>query len=109
MYPEHIVELFELVESGTPVTLVHQGVKAGWAGDTLYLEVHPEVGVPEEKRRPSMTEVVSSLVAATPASGEPMVLDWGRIEKALATANGIPVAVASRSTIAAAGKGESAN
>lgn len=109
MYPEHIVELYELVKPGTPVTLVHQGVKAGWAGDNLYLEVHPEVGVPEEKKRPSMTEVVSSLVAATPASGEPMVLDWGRIEKALATANGIPVAVASRSTIAAAGKGESAN
>ena len=109
MYPEHIVELYELVKPGTPVTLVHQGVKAGWAGDNLYLEVHPEVGVPEEKKRPSMTEVVSSLVAATPASGEPMVLDWGRIEKALATANGIPVAVASRSTIAAVGKGESAN
>ena len=109
MYPEHIVELYELVESGTPVTLVHQGVKAGWAGDKLYLEVHPDVGVPDERARPSMTEVVSSLIAATSASGLPADLDWDRIEETLATANGVPVAVASRSTVPAAGQGEFAD
>ena len=106
MYPEHIVELFELVKTGTPVTLVHQGVKAGWSGDRLYLEVHPVAGVPDEEARPSMTEVVSSLVSATPESGLPTNLDWKRVEEALATANGIPVAVANRSTMLAAG-GES--
>ena len=105
MYPEHIVELYELVEPGTPVTLVDQGVKAGWAGDTLYLEVHPVVGVPDEEARPSMTEVVSSLIAATPESGLPMNLDWSRVEQALTTANGIPVAVASGSTELASGQG----
>ena len=109
MYPEHIVELFELVEPGTPVTLVHQGVKAGWAGDELYLEVHPVVGVPDEDKRPSMTEVVSSLVAATREAELPMNLDWSRVEDALATANGIPVAVASRSTVLAAGQDEFAD
>ena len=109
MYPEHIVDLFDLVEPGTPVTLVHQGVKAGWAGDELYLEVHPVVGVPEEETRPSMTEVVSSIIAAAPESGLLMNLDWNRVEKALATANGIPIAVASRSTVLAAGQGELAD
>ncbi len=109
MYPEHIVELFELVEPGTPVTLVHQGVKAGWAGDELYIEVHPDVGVPEEEVRPSMTEVVSSLISATPAAGIPLTLDWKRVEEALATANGIPVAVASRSTVSADGRSEFAD
>ena len=109
MYPEHIVELFELVEPGTPVILVHQGVKAGWAGDELYLEVHPVVGVPDEDTRPSMTEVVSSLIAATSEAGLSMDLDWSRVEEALATANGIPVAVASRSTVLAAGQSELAD
>ena len=109
MYPEHIVELYELVEPGTPVTLVHQGVKAGWAGDKLFLEVHPEIGVPDEKRRPSMAEVVSSLVAAIPASGVPMELNWDQIEQALATADGIPVAVASRTTVIATDAGDSAD
>ncbi|MCY4220946.1 MAG: L,D-transpeptidase family protein [Thiotrichales bacterium] len=110
MYPEHIEELYELVKPGTPVTLVHQGVKAGWSGGRLYLEVHPVAGVPDEDSRPSMTEVVSSLVAATPESGLPVNLDWKRVEEALATANGIPVAVASRPIVlAASGEGESAD
>ena len=109
MYPEDIVELYELVEPETPVTLVHQGVKAGWAGDKLYLEVHPDVGVPDERARPSMTEVVSSLIVATSASGLPADLDWDRVEETLATANGVPVAVASRSTVLAAGQGEFAD
>ena len=109
MYPEDIVELYELVEPDTPVTLVHQGVKAGWAGDKLYLEVHPEVGVPAERARPSMTEVVSSLIVATSASGLPADLDWDRVEEALATANGVPVAVASRSTVLGAGRDEFAD
>ena len=109
MYPEHIVELFELVESGTSVTLVHQGVKAGWARDELYIEVHPNVGVPDEEAHPSMTEVVSTLIAATSAAGLPVTLDWKRVEEALATANGIPVAVARRSSVLAAGRSELAD
>ena len=109
MYPEHIVELFELLEPGTPVTLVHQGVKAGWAGDELYVEVHPNVGVPGEEARPSMTEVVSTLIASTSTAGSPVTLDWKRVEEALATANGIPVAVARRSAVLAAGRSELAD
>ena len=110
MYPEHVVELFALAERGTPVTLVSQRVKAGWAGDVLYIEVHPTAGVPDEEARPSMTEVVSSLIAATPAVGLPLALDWKRVEEALATASGIPVAVASRSSaVFATGPGGSAD
>ena len=105
MYPEHIVELFELVGPGTPVTLVSQRVKAGWAGDVLYIEVHPTTGVPDEEARPSMTEVVASLVAATSTPGPAVTMDWRRVEEALATASGIPVAVASRSSVVAAGPG----
>ena len=106
MYPEHVVELYELAESGTPVTLVHQGVKAGWVGDRLYLEVHPDIGILDGIAPPSMTQVVSSLVAAAPADGRAMDIDWKRVEEALATASGMPVAVASRSTVLAAGQGE---
>ena len=109
MYPEHIVELFDLVEPGVPVTVLHQGVKAGWSGNTLYLEVHPTTGVPEEEARPSMSDVISSLVAAIPVQDAPAVLDWKMVEKALATANGVPVAVASRLPAPAAGSGENAD
>ena len=98
MYPEHVAELFEMAKSGTPVTLVHQSIKAGWAGDELYIEVHPELDVPAEQSRPTMTEAVTSIIAATPKGNPPAKVDWKRVEEALATANGIPVAVGSRGT-----------
>ena len=107
MYPEHIVELFELVEPGVSVTVLQQGVKAGWSGNTLYLEVHPTTGVPEEEARPSMSDVISSLVAAIPVQDVPTALDWKMVEEALATANGVPVAVASRPPAPSAGSGGS--
>ena len=98
MYPEHIVKLFDMADPGTPVTLVHQGVKAGWFGDELYVEVHPEIDVPGEEARPSMTDAVTSIIAVTPEDGPPATVDWKRVEEALATANGIPAAVGSRQT-----------
>lgn len=41
LYPEDIERLFDLVEVGTPVTIIDQPVKLAWLGDALYLEVHP--------------------------------------------------------------------
>ena len=111
MYPEHIVELFEMAESGTPVTLVHQGVKAGWAGNELFIEVHPNIDVPDEAARPSVTDAVASIIAATPEGGEDgpaATVDWKRVREALATANGIPVAVGSRQTPRSSGGDDSA-
>ena len=93
MYPEHVVELYELAGTGTPVTLVHQGVKAGWSGDELFMEVHPEIDVPDAEARLSMTDAVTSIIAATPQDGPRFTVDWKRVEEALAAANGIPVAV----------------
>ena len=107
MYPEHIVELFDMANSGTPVTLVHQGVKAGWSGDELYIEVHPEIDVPDEVARPSMTDAVTSIIAATPEGGPQASVDWKRVGEALATANGIPVAVGSRQPPRPSGGGDS--
>ena len=103
MYPEHIVELFEMAESGTPVTLVHQGVKAGWAGNELYVEVHPNADVPDEEARPSMTDAVTSIIAATSDGGPPAAIDWERVEEAITTANGVPVAVGSRQAVRSSG------
>ena len=108
MYPEHIVELFEMAEPGTPVALVHQEVKAGWAGDDLYLEVHPNIDVPGEEARPSMTEAVKALIAAMPeGNARRLSIDWKRIRETLAAADGVPVAVGSRFTRAATARMES--
>jgi L,D-transpeptidase ErfK/SrfK len=41
MFPEHIEQLFPLVDVGTPVRIMSEPIKVGWAADTLYVEVHP--------------------------------------------------------------------
>ena len=93
MYPEHIVELYELADAGTPVTIVDQGVKAGWVGGELYMEVHPEADVPDAESRPSMADVVTSLSAAFPKGDPSVAIDWPRVREVLAAANGVPVVV----------------
>ena len=41
MYPEDISTLFPVVNVGDQVTIVNHAVKVGWAGNSLYIEVHP--------------------------------------------------------------------
>ncbi|MCY4453313.1 MAG: L,D-transpeptidase family protein [Immundisolibacterales bacterium] len=96
LYPEHIEELYNLVVPGTPVAIVHQRVKTGWFGNELFLEVHPNRDVPELDALPSMTDAVRSIIRATPEEGERPSIDWRLVEQALATSDGIPVAVGRR-------------
>ena len=107
MYPEDIVELYEMAEPGMPVTLVHQEVKAGWAGDELYIEVHPNVDVPDEDARPGMIEAVKALAAAAPEGEVRLSIDWKRVRETVAAANGVPVAVGNRATGAVTARMES--
>ena len=97
LYPEHIQELYGLARKGTPVNLVHQVIKVGWAKNELFVEVHPEIDAADEGARPNMADAVTSIAAALPAEERPSVaVDWKRVEEALATANGVPVAIGSR-------------
>ena len=97
LYPEDIVELYDLVAPGTPVRLVDERVKAGWLADELHLEVHPNPDLPAEEARPSMTDAVRAIIKATPDGQQPPV-DWKLVEAALDKANGIPVVVGNRVT-----------
>jgi len=95
LYPEDIVELYDLVGLGTPVRLVDQRVKAGWLGDELYIEVHPSPDLPQDDARPSMTDAVRAIIQVTPEGRQPPV-DWKLVEAVLVEANGIPAVVGSR-------------
>ena len=95
LYPEDIVELYDLVAPGTPVRLVDERVKAGWVEDEIYLEVHPNPDPPQEEVRPNMTDAVRAIIKATPDGRQPPV-DWKLVEATLTTANGIPALVGRR-------------
>jgi len=42
LYPEHIVQLFQEVEVGTPVEIIYEPVKIGFERGRIYIEVHPD-------------------------------------------------------------------
>ncbi len=100
MYPEDIESLFRMVDVGTQVRIINQPVKTGWAGDVLYLEVHPPL---EKSASPpiDLTELTRLLVAAT--RDRPVRINWPLAERVLADARGLPVAVSLPQVTAVAG------
>jgi len=97
MYPEDIETLFGLAGVGTPVTVVNQTVKAGWSGEMLLLEVHPEQsdvdwleseGAP---RSPSSADAEPIVLKA--AGGEADRIDWYAVGLAEQQRTGIAVPI----------------
>ncbi len=43
LYPEHIALLFEQVNLNTPVEIVYEPVKIGIQGQSIFMEVHPDI------------------------------------------------------------------
>ena len=97
LYPEDIETLFGGVPVRTPVRIINQPFKTGWAENVLYLEVHP---TEDRTRRPAirdLTSLVRLLVASTQAHGQPAV-NWERAEEIALTPRGIPLAVTGNET-----------
>lgn len=97
LYPEDIERLFALVAVGTPVRIVHQAVKAGWSGDALYVEVHPDQrdadeleagGALSERLTPPIGDIVRRAAGATAKQ-----IDWLAVHRAAARASGVPVEI----------------
>ena len=90
MYAEDIEYLAKTVPKHTPVRIINQRVKIGWAQDTLYLEVHPTL---EGDERPlKLADVVKAVVTATKTRPE-TIINWPRIEEATKQAIGLPIKV----------------
>jgi L,D-transpeptidase ErfK/SrfK len=89
--PADIEHLFRRTPVGTPVHFVNEPVKAGWDGDTLYLEAHP---VLEELQEPNnLTPAVRAVVGATGA--RPAAIDWSAVNRVANARSGIPEPVGS--------------
>jgi L,D-transpeptidase ErfK/SrfK len=43
LYPEHIEQLFNEVQVGTPVKIIYEPVKIGLRGRVVFMEVHPDI------------------------------------------------------------------
>ena len=52
LYPEDIVDMYDAVPVGTPVTVVNQPFLVGWQGDTLVMQTYPVLEEDKRKRHP---------------------------------------------------------
>jgi len=86
LYDDEMAKLFERAPSGTPVHLVYQPFKWGREGDTLFLEVHPDLyGRIDDPREAAL---------ATPRALELLAgVDLEAVDRALEAVRGVPVAV----------------
>ncbi len=102
MFPEDIEFVYEHIAVNTPVRIVDQPLKAGWRGDTLYLEAHPALGSLPENAPPEeefavaaepaeLTELTRVLVAATRERAAE--IDWERAAAVVRASRGVPVAI----------------
>ncbi len=101
LYPEGIIELYNLIPVGTQVTVVDQPIKLAWIDNGLYLEAHPEI---EQAIRMEETgEIVSArlsnkdmerIIAA--AGVDKDQLQWSVIRKAVKERRGYPILIARR-------------
>lgn len=101
MYPEAISHLFEIVEVGTPVTVVDQPIKAGWIDDKLYVQAYPgqlqaveveETGVVSESE---LSDADMGRILKTAGEYADRI-DWPKVRQLVRERRGIPVAVADR-------------
>ena len=97
LYPEDIERLFNLVEVGTPVTVVDQPVKLAWLDDALYLEVHPSQAqaVQIELAGDFSPEPLPDLVGTIElfAAGRGAEIDWPLVAKTAQERRGVAVRI----------------
>lgn len=91
MYPEDIEWLYPRVPVSTPVRIMNQPYKFGWAGDELYVEVHPPLEGDTAAGEQGMTALLEQYVMAT---GDRQVrVNWDVLEQAFERRDGVPVRV----------------
>lgn len=89
MFPEHIEQLFPIVDVGTTVHIISEPIKVGWAADVLYVEVHP----PLEEESESQLRMRFTNLLREAAQGHGIEIDWRRADEIFAAASGVPTEV----------------
>jgi L,D-transpeptidase ErfK/SrfK len=89
LYPEHIQELFQLIQPGTPVQLIYEPVKLGYHSGKIYAEVHRDIYTKVEH----FVIYGHDRLAATGLGNR---VDWKKFQQALQRQDGLPVDITRR-------------
>jgi L,D-transpeptidase ErfK/SrfK len=91
LYPEDIETLFNQVEVGTPVRIVHQPYLAAWDRDMLYLEAHKPLDKWAKQEKQLRKDVRNNLKKI--AAEKNATVDWDKVDRILLRVDGIPTPV----------------
>ena len=89
LYPEHIQELFQLTQPGTPVELIYDPVKIGYLSGKIYAEIHRDI----YGKNSDFSAYGQQRLAAT---GLRSRVDLEKFQQALDRRDGLPVDVTLR-------------
>ncbi|MGC8518642.1 MAG: L,D-transpeptidase family protein [Steroidobacteraceae bacterium] len=88
LYPEDIAALFPVVPVGTKVTIVNDPILATLQDGRLYLSIHPPLHSQNVPAKPNFALI--SRVIRQALGGADVAVDWARVRRMSARANGIP-------------------
>lgn len=91
MSADAIETLYNYVPIGTPVYIIHHANKAGWQGNTLYLEAHSPVSTNERKTELNYITPENAIKNAT--ARYVATIDWNKVQAVINEESGIPQAV----------------
>ncbi len=97
LYPEDIEALFKIVATDTPVRIVNQPQKVGWADGRLYVEVHPPLSDADDSIVPPDRTDLARLVTGV-ARTRGLSVQWSAAEAAFETHSGILTSVTQAAT-----------
>lgn len=90
MFPEDIESIFDRVPVGTQVNIIHQPIKAGWDGDTPYVQVYE----PLETQEYGMAALMETLAMLERGEDKPAVpLNYELLRELLENPTGMVVAL----------------
>jgi L,D-transpeptidase ErfK/SrfK len=87
----NIKTLYEEVSVGTPVTIIHHPVKAGWRKNVLYLESHVPVRGYEKKTELNSEDAATAIGRET--LNKPANFDWQSVEEVIHQHTGLPTPI----------------
>jgi len=91
LYPEDIEELFNQVETGTPVRIADQPYKAGFYEGRLYLEVHPALAESRGSVQERVKKIYDLIMETVDQQKERV--NWASVKIAITRENGIPTLI----------------
>lgn len=95
--PADIEALFNMVEVGTPVKIIHEPFKIGHLGDTFYLEAHQPLSELREAPAKLMAHLSRVLTHSTLKQG--LEINWPEVEHMARQFLGYPVAITTPKTM----------